>query len=490
MTAATGHRGGLGVGLAAALALGAGCAPAVVWTGRTADRRHRVEIVQDDRVQWVVVDGRRRAAYRGIAAWSIALDGARVVYAARRGARWVVVDGRAGPEVDGVGEIALGAGGRLAYAAERAGRWQVIVDGGAERAPGWTAILAHTLRFSRDGAHLVHAAEDAAGVHVVVDGVVGPAWSGVGQLAIDEAGAHVAYAARRGRDAYAVIDGAAGPRFDDVTQLTVAPRGGRVAYVGLAGGRSRVVIDGTLGPPLDGPVGALRISAGGGHVVYATTGRGDRVICDGDERGAAPAGAIDAGSLAFVAAAGCDVAYTVAEPGGVRVVAAGVPGPRYDEVGPLSVSRDGAHLGYAARRGATWCVVIDGREHDGGWAAEAPVFSPDGTRAGYLTRRGDRAVAVVDDRPHTFDTAIEGTLAFSSDGRTWSILAGDLAREELYFAIDGVHRVPLPAGELYSAAAALSLDHPLLDPTTPNVLGLWSAAEAERASADARVTAR
>src|SRR5438094_5425641 len=99
-----------------ALAASAACAPTVLWTGRTADRRHRVDIVQGSGAQWVMVDGHRRAAYRGIAAWSLATgDGGRIVYAARRGTGWVVVDGRAGPAFDGIGEIAVGARGRLAY---------------------------------------------------------------------------------------------------------------------------------------------------------------------------------------------------------------------------------------------------------------------------------------------------------------------------------------------------------------------------------------
>src|SRR5262249_37651516 len=144
-------------------------------------------------------------------------------------------------------------------------------------------------------------------------------------------------------------------------------------------------------------------------------------------------------------------------------------------------SPDGTHLGYAARRGTAWRIVIDGQEHPGGRWVEAPVWSPDGTRTGYLVRRGDKAIAVVDGHDHSFDIVLEGTLVFSQDGRAWSVVAGDLAREELYFAIDGVRRVPLAAAELYSAAASLSLEHPLLDPATPNLLGRWSAAEADRA---------
>jgi hypothetical protein len=462
----------------------AGCAPTVLWTGRTADRRHRVDIVQRSGAQWVLVDGQRRAAYRGIAAWSLATgDGGRVVYAARRGDRWVVVDGRPGPAYDGIGEIAVGAHGRLAYAAERGGRWQVIVDGAADRAAGWTAILARTLAFSQDGAHLIYAAEDASGVHVVVDGVAGPAWTAVGQLAMNDAGTHVVYAARRGRDAFAVIGGAIGPRFSDIAQLVVARRGARTAYLGDAGRAAHIVVDGAVGPAVQGRVRALQISADGANVAHIESdlAAGDRVICDGAELATAPPRTLAASSLAFVAAPACAVVYVLQERAGMRVVRGGVAEPSYEEVGPLAISPDGHHVGYAARRGADWRVVIDGGEHPGGRWAEAPVWSPDGTRTGYLTRRGAQAVAVVDGRDYRFDIALDGTLAFSRDGRTWSIIAGDLARQELYFAIDGTRRVPLPAGELYSAAAALSLVHPVLDPRTPNVLGLWSAAEADRA---------
>jgi hypothetical protein len=364
----------------------------------------------------------------------------------------------------------------------------VVVDGAAVRSPPrWTAILARTLRFTGDGAHLAYAAEDAAGAHVVIDGAAGPAWSGIGQLALDDTGAHVAYAARGGRDRFAVIDGVVGPRFDDIAQLTVAPHGGRAAYVGVDGAAMHVVVDGEVdhapGPDA-GRVRALQLSRDGAHVAYvASRDSGDRVICDGAEVALVPPGSLDPGSLGFVAAPGCGLAYRLVEPTGARVVRAGAAGPRFDDVGPLSISSDGAHLGYAARRGAAWLVVLDGVEHDAGRWAEAPVWSADGRRAGYLSRRGDKAIAVVDDRAYTFDTVLEGTLAFSRDGRAWAVIAGDLAREELFFAVDGVHRVSLDTAELYSAAAALSRVYSLLEPA-PNVLAAWSAAEADRARGD------
>jgi hypothetical protein len=121
-------------------------------------------------------------------------------------------------------------------------------------------------------------------------------------------------------------------------------------------------------------------------------------------------------------------------------------------------SRDG-RLAYAARRGASWVVVVDGRELPGGAADGAgdPVFSPDGRRLAYLVRRGRASIAVVDGREHRFDLTLEGSLAFSADGRRWAVIAGELARERMFFAIGaergGLRQVPLPAFEVYSAAA-------------------------------------
>jgi hypothetical protein len=179
-----------------------------------------------------------------------------------------------------------------------------------------------------------------------------------------------------------------------------------------------------------------------------------------------------------VAGPACAAVYVVEEATGMQVVRAGVAEPRYDEVGPLAISSDTRHVGYAARRGAQWRVVIDGREHDGGRWAEAPVWSPDGTRAGYLARRGDHAVAVIDGRDYRFDIALDGTLAFSRDGRHWAVIGGDLAREQLFFVVDGTRRVPLAPVEIYSAGERAAIDPTCGD--DGSVLRAWAAAEADR----------
>jgi hypothetical protein len=105
----------------------------VIWSGRTPDRRHAVEVVEDGGLDYVVVDGTRRAAYRGIVGGSIAVPGAvpgdHIAFAARVGAKWVVVaDGRAGEPWDAINHVGLSPTGRLAYIAERGGRWYVVSD--------------------------------------------------------------------------------------------------------------------------------------------------------------------------------------------------------------------------------------------------------------------------------------------------------------------------------------------------------------------------
>jgi hypothetical protein len=500
---------------AAALCL-ASCmrAPNLVWSGHTADRRHELAVVHQGDVEWVAIDGLRRAAYRAIAAWSlVAGDGDRVVYAAMRGDRWSVVDSgvMSHDTWDAIGEIVV-APHRLAYAAERAGAWHVVVDGAA--GPAWGEILAHTLRFSRDGAHHVYVARDrgsghdgparddraassgtagdpgaerdAGTTHVVIDGVPGPAWTGVGQLVIagDD---QVLYAARRGDEAHVVTvwpgsaggspAGAAdhaprtGPAYRNITLLDASG-----AYAALAGDGWHVV-----GPrgELGGPYDAVRtLITRDEHVAWiARAGSEDIVACDGEIVSREAAAAIAGDSLVMLSRP-CDLAYVARDAARARLVRGGAQDLVYDEISGLVACGD--HLGYAARRAGRWSVIVDGQDRATGTWASTPVFSADGARVGFLVQRDRRMAAVVDGTPHWFDTALDGSFAFSRSGRRWAVIAGDLAREQLFFAIDGEHRVPLSSHELYSAAAMRSLTDSLLG-DRDDTLRAWSAAEADRA---------
>jgi WD40-like Beta Propeller Repeat len=482
---ALGALGALGALLGA---LVAGCGPAVIWSGHTPDRRRRVDVIEDDSRQFVTIDGRRTTGYRAIAAWSMAFsaDSRHLAYAARTNGHWPVIHrGRPGPAWDGIGEIVLSDSGRLAYAAERGGRWRVIVDSRA--GPRFDAILAGTIRFSRDGRRIAYVGRDRRGVRAVVDGRAGPRFDGVGQLAISEDGARVAYAARRGDDAHVVVDGIIGPPWRAVFALTLSPTGGRVAYGAFDGRDWRVVVDGEPGAAVDA-VHAVLFRADGRHVAWvATVDDLDVVVLDGVPVAAGAGIRPETVAFAPVDSEASDerpgLAHVAPTPGGgERVVIDGAPGPVYDEVDRPVWSADGHRLGYAARRGDVWFVVVDGRERPGGSRVTAPVFSPDGRRVAYLAHRGSAWVAVVDGRDHRYDLVLEDTLAFSRDSRSWSVIAGDLASERLFFVVDGTRRVPLALRELYSAAARMSPGGPASDPPA-NVLRAWSEAEADRAAA-------
>lgn len=466
---------------ASALAVVAGCVPTAIWSGHSADRRHALEVVREADHERVIVDGVRREAYDSVAAWSLETAGARVVYAARLGRDWIVVDpGRPRARWDGIGALVL-AGAHTAYAAERGGRWQVVVDGVAG-AP-WPELLAGSLRLSPDGAHAAYAARDRAGVHVVVDGAASPAYDGVAQLAFAPdahiasaaPGAQVAYVARDRAGVRVVVDGVAGPVFAEIGRVALA--GATAVYPARDADGWRVIAGGRALSPAYRAVRA--IAARDGHVAWiareqpaaagsagSPSAAGDLVACDGTVVGRAPA--IDPDRLALIA--GCDLAYVATGASGARVVH-GDRAASYDAVGKLVVA--GGRVAYAARTGARWQIVVDGAARDAGAFAGDPVFSPDARRLAYVARAGRRWVAVVDDHAFPFDVVVEGTLAFSRDGRRWAVIGGDLAREQLFFAVDGTRRVPLASAELYSAGERA---------TAPDgeLLRAWAAAEADK----------
>jgi hypothetical protein len=482
----------LALAAALAAALG-GCGPSLIWSGRTADRRHTVEVIEDAGLQYVVVDGQRRAAYRGIAGSSIASsEDGHLAFAARVGRRWVVVlDGAPGEAWDSVGELALSRGGRLAYAARRDGGWHVVVDG--RPGPRFDALLASTLRLTAGGRRVVYAGESRGRVHVVTDGASGPAFDGIGQLQVSADGAHVAYAARSGRDAHVVIDDRIGPRWSAVGKLALSPAGGRAAYAALDREGWRVVVDGRPGPTLDA-VRHIAFRDDGRHVAWIAR-VGERDVLTLDDAQVAASRTIRPSALSFRPSAapggGPGLVLVAATEDGEQVAVDGVPGPAYREIATPVWSRDG-RLAYAARRADGWVLVVDARELPGGTADAVgdPVFSPDGRRLAYLARRGRSSIAVVDGREHRFDLALEGSLAFSADGRRWAVIAGEPAGGQLFFAIEveggGVRRVPLPAAELDSTVRRppVSLLDPGVGPGSVDRerLRAWSRAEAERAA--------
>ena len=440
---------------AAVLALVASCAPAVVWTGRTPDRRHALTVKRDGDLDFVLVDGQRRAAYRGIAGWSIAVANEHVAFAARVNRRWVVVrDGHVERERwDGIGELRLSDAG-LVYSAARAGGWHVVVNGVV--GPRHDAILANTLR--TEGAHVAYVAQQAARSRVVVDGKLHEPFDGIGQLVLRRDG-RSSYIGRRGLDMHAVIDGAIGPARAQVSQIELSRD--RFAYATTVEDDARLVIDGALGPAVDS-IRLVQWSDDGAHVAWL--GRiGTLDILSVDDK---PVAAWPARRDPKLAMCASTLAYVATVPNGERMMAGDVAGPIFDEVRAPVCGPNG--VVYAALRAGTWIVVDNGRERDAGTAVGDPVVA--NQRIAFGGRRGTRAYVTVDDRTFTYDLVFTDTVAFSRDGKRWGAIVGDLAKEQLYIVVDGTRKIPVDVKELYSGVASGN-DRALIE---------WTRAELER----------
>lgn len=440
------------------------CGPTVIWSGHTADRQRRIDVVQQGGLDYVAIDGERRAAYHGIAGWSVQTAGSHIAFAARVNHAWLVVrDGVAGPAFDAIGAIVLDDTGACAYAARHGGRWQIVDARGAS--PPYDAILDGSLQIT-DG-HVGYVAEQARHVHAVIDGAAGPAYDAIGDLIVTADGA--AYTARTGDDAYVVANGTPSERWGAVARLAVSH--GHVAYAASGGAGWHVVHDADVGPTVD-TVEELVLGADGTAVAWSGTIASATVVALGDQPLASWPGTSRArvalsprGSLAFVAPV---------DTGGEQVIADGHAGAIYDEIRRPAWSASGM-LAYAARRGATWLLVAGDREVVQATALGDPVWSATG-RLGIVAKRGRDTLIVVDGHEYKVDLAFEDSLAFSADGAHWAAIAGDLAHERLYIWVDGARAIALPSHELYSAAAS----------QPPDVLRAWVAAELARDSLPSR----
>lgn len=188
----------------------------------SADGKHWAHAARRRDGTWtVVVDGAEKQgiSHELIGGKSVRLgpDGARLVYAARKGNAWrVIVDGVEGKEYPNVGgdHLLLSPDGkRVAYWASTGPRTFWVVDGVA--GPEFDQVGYDDVRkvvdfqFSTDGAHTAYSGDRNARYIAVQDGVEGPAWEGMarGSPAISPDGTYaVSQVKRRGRWVVAVAD--------------------------------------------------------------------------------------------------------------------------------------------------------------------------------------------------------------------------------------------------------------------------------------------
>jgi hypothetical protein len=394
------------------LFLVAGCGPALVWEGRTPDRREWVRVVEGRDGQRVEVGERSGRWYGGVGiddlAWSH--DGRHLAYPARAGQQWtVVLDGRELGRWSSVGELRFApAGDGLAFAVERDGRFAVAV--GEATGPWLDGILADTLAWSATGAVLVYAGFQQGFAHVVWNGRLGPAFDGLSRLVLGARGTRLLYAGRRA-DRWHVVDGdRVGPPYARIAELALSPDQAHAAYVWIDGAREGLVVDGDALPPFEG-----------GHVSDLSV----------DE----------AGRPTFVAT----------RTDGACVVRRGVAQPVAAQIDHLSVTAADRYA-YAARAERGWVVLIDGQARASGDAVEELVASPDGRRFVCLLRRGAKWVLGCDASERAFDRVVAGSLAWSRDSRHFGAIAGQAGSRRIFISVDGSTERPLDLREIVLAA--------------------------------------
>lgn len=129
-----------------------------------------------------VVDGRASEPFDEVASSPHYSSGGRLLFSARRGKHWsMVTDGIPGEPYDRVGPPKFGPTGRWWYVAEYMHRQSVVTErGDGPWAVSVDEIDGEVARTDRTGNHIAWVGRFDEGYRPVVDGTIGPSYSGVG----------------------------------------------------------------------------------------------------------------------------------------------------------------------------------------------------------------------------------------------------------------------------------------------------------------------
>jgi hypothetical protein len=241
-------------------------------------------------------------------------------------------------------------GEHIAFAAEKQGKWVVVVDGQEKwwhGSLGWADYRIYPFL----GADLVS----------VLVGGLSAAPERAAILQFSPNGKQLAYVIDFGEDRRTVaVNGVPGPEFQGYSvPLSFTPAG--LLWVGFDGNRQQtVVLPGKrLGPYDDS--GLMHLSSNKQHWGFRAVRDGSsRIIVDGEERFAvARPMKVDIGNTGEAA-----YSYQVGDRWRVNFAGRDLPGV-FDEAALLSVSPDGGHVAFWARRAKKWSVVTDMREYPG-----------------------------------------------------------------------------------------------------------------------------
>ena len=363
----------------------------------------------------------------------------------------VVHNGAAGKPYKTVGDVALSPDGkRIAYGALVEGKWRMVIDGAegaqfsAVRLPG----------FSPNGAHLAY--QGMAGEHwyLVVDTTKNKGtvkrflthdFSGDSSRItfIDDVDD-----ANRGRLVVSDITFAKETTIGTgLHRMLLNADRSRVAAIETVNNKQKVITfnfdkPGSIarGKAYD-EVQNLAFGPDGVPLAYTAVQGGKHVILLGEREFALPEGVM----------AGMPVVHPGKKTVGVLLQSAGgmfleqfVPsgGSResaYQAAENLVYSSDGRFYAYAATKGESWCVVVNGKEGPVFDRVVSPKFSPDGKFLVYRARKsGKRFVVVADTSGKTIKTFPEYEqvfdVQFTADGR--SVAYGVKDDQKLIWKVD------------------------------------------------------
>jgi len=285
-------------------------------------------------------------------------------------------------------------------------------------------LAPNTLVASPDLRRAAYVSRFRNGMCVVVDGVDGELFEGIGAgtVAFSSDGKHVAYVAGAKGKQFVVHDGNVGQPYDLTSKgpPQLSSNGEHLAYGVRTGDRWRIVIDGVevggyewLGCVTMSPDGLRLASIAGGS-------QGMFIVLDGVE--GRPYHAILQDTLVF-SPNSQEVAYGAALDGTHQlVIRDGVEGSRYYGVpGRPVYSSDSRRLLHPAGDGVHQFIVVDGsarRAFDHIVIGQNEIFSKDCCHIAYAIKEGDHQHVAVDDAPGPpFDGIGVASVCLSSDGR-------------------------------------------------------------------------
>lgn len=330
-------------------------------------------------------------------------------------------------------------------------------------APVYPPRLLGRLTLSRDGLHIAYVGSRRAG-RVLLDGVPEPPFREIGTqpLLFSPDGRRLAYVARDADGWHMVVGSAPGPAYDRIgTQgfvggvftwwpgsMVFSPDSSRLAYIGGQSDpyKSVVVVDGRELPWSDG-AGHIVFSADGSRLACVTCeategGLVSRVVVDG---AAGPQyDGIDGGSITL-SQDGRHVAYLARKGDKWLVVADGKDGHEYDEIlscppmvtCPLTIDRAGKPVAYVVRKASKWVAVVHGKEQAEYDYIRELAIGPEAKRVAYVADTGRRSLVVDNGREEPKYRWAAG-LVLSQDGKRLAYKASKRRRGSSLVVLDGV----------------------------------------------------